>query len=144
MIRGLRIWYGCYNGLSHRRGNDSVGFVWNVCKYNSSSHRRGNDSRDFVSHDFIFSVHPTGVGMIRGGERVDATWMGSSHRRGNDSRRRLGSCVVLNVHPTGVGMIRFLETLQCLFWCSSHRRGNDSERMQLGIKKPSFIPQAWE
>ena len=52
------------------------------------------------------SVHPTGVGMIRGrfGESIGSDC--SSHGCGNDSEARRMAEKINPVHPTGVGMIR--------------------------------------
>ena len=71
----------------------------------SSSHRRGNDSEAAFTtqlypvfipqawewfdpgarYSSVAGVHPTGVGMIRGGEPQSLCFSSSSHRRGNDS-----------------------------------------------------------
>ena len=112
----------------------------------------------------IYRVHPTGVGMIRGGRQLHRQINRSSHRRGNDSLsiyvimywqefipqawewfgRGAAERTLDGVHPTGVGMIRCI-TVPC--WRSmgsSHRRGNDSTGCKTTRMTATFIPQAWE
>ena len=149
-----------------------------------SSHRRGNDSdiSDAGIYGSVFIpqawewfvpifntgdlhlVHPTGVGMIRGGIQLHRQINRSSHRRGNDSLsiyvimywqefipqawewfgRGAAERTLDGVHPTGVGMIRVQSVIACEIVGSSHRRGNDSEKRDFIYDQMTFIPQAWE